>query len=821
MCTYAEIAVGSFINDIENDMNIYDYIIPERYKDALEIGMKVVVPFGGRLLEGYVIKVKDVSPVPSNKLKEIIDIPEKEPVFSSKEIILAKWMSEEYICSLTDSLKCIIPPETVMKESKLVRLAGPVHDALDSFSPMEKKIISELNNGEQDITTSRLCSLYGKGTQRVLKRMADCGYIIIESRMTKGVKDKTAKGIKVNCCLDELEDIILQLESKKNTVAQAKILKILKTAGEPVIEKDFAKSYNVSQGTVNTLVKKGILEHVEIDVVRDPYKDTVFPKVDKPQLTDDQKKVVYNILNGFYNMKKGKFLIHGVTGCGKTEVYMSLVEHIIKDGKRAIMLVPEISLTPQTIERFKGRFERVAVLHSRLSKGERYDEWKRIRNNEVDVVVGARSAVFAPVNNLGIIVIDEEHEYSYKSDKTPKYHAREVAEKRCEIDSALLVLGSATPCLETFHQAKMGFYNICTMDKRVDNRLLPVLQIADMRQEITSGNRTIFSRLLYKEMREALKNGHQIILFLNRRGFSTFVSCRKCGHVMKCPRCDVSLTYHADKNSLNCHYCDLVIKPPDTCPKCGSNYIKYFGLGTQKVESEVKRLFPSSRVLRMDFDTTSNKGAHERIYRDFKDNRADILVGTQMISKGLDFPNVTLVGIIAADLTLNIPDYKACERTFQLITQVSGRAGRGEYPGRVIVQTYNPEHYSIVSALHQDYTGFFNREIIVRKDFQYPPFCDLVNIVASAKEENKAIYAIRDIACKIAETAREEKYDISILGPTPAPISKIKMSYRWQTIIKGSVNMALKRFIMEYALMMRKKNKDVNLNIDINPVSLI
>lgn len=746
MAVFAEVAVLSHISGDDNSG--FDYIVPDRFYNIVKRGIRVIVPFGSkRLIEGFVVDIKDRTDIPLNRLKAIADIPDHNEVFNEKQILLAKWMSKEYMCSLSDSLRSIIPPEMVLN-----------------------------------------------------------------------VKEMTVKGVSLNVEIGEAEELINKLMEDKRSRGQGEVLETVKSFKGPVTQKILVDSFGFSKSSIDTLIKKGILKSDYIRVLRDPYSEMTFPKYNRPSLTGEQQYVIDSIISGF---KKGNrnHLIHGVTGSGKTEVYMQLIDYMIGQGRQAIVLVPEISLTPQTIERFKGRFDRVAVIHSRLSSGERYDEWRKVKEGMVDVVVGARSAVFAPFQNLGIIIIDEEHENSYKSDKTPKYHAKDAAYKRCEIEDALLVLGSATPSIETYYESQRGKYAICTMKKRVDNKSLPKIQIADMRQEIVSGNRTIFSNLLYNGIDNALKNKNQVILFLNRRGFSTFVSCRNCGYVMKCPRCDVSLTYHMEGNLLNCHYCGYTVKSPDTCPSCGSKYIKYFGIGTQKVESEVKKSFPDARVLRMDLDTTSKKGSHDRIYNAFKKGEADILIGTQMISKGLDFPGVTLVGIIAADLTLNIPDFKSCERTFQLITQVAGRAGRGDTAGNVVIQTYNPDHYSIQSALYHDYNEFYGKEILVRQSFQYPPFSDLINILVSSTMEQEAEDALKSITGEIRNIVRGFD-NIYVLGPSPAPISKINTYFRWQTIIKGKTNLDLKQKIKALLNSAASKKNKIKISFDVNPVSL-
>jgi primosomal protein N' (replication factor Y) len=819
MPLFAVIAVDTVLNSCaENDL--FDYIIPDELKSAVEIGMRVIVPFSGRMLEGYVINIKDSTDVARDKLKAIKSIPNPSHIFDHKQISLAKWMSKEYLCSITECLKCIMPSEMVMKESKYVVVVGGKSADLSNLKHDDEKILDIIKSHGGRIKVNDILKLLGRDAKKTIERLVKSEVLAIKSNMAQEVSAKKIKGIDLNLDYDSASSQADSFEKKSSKFLQAKALRLIMSLERPFPERELVEKYKLSRSTINTLVKKGILKSVEIEISRNPYGNRKFSPYVKPTLTDEQRDVLNTILTGYYGYGKRNFLIHGVTGSGKTEVYMRLAEHMIEKGKQTIVLVPEIALTPQTIERFKGRFERVAVLHSRLSAGERYDEWMRIKRGEVDVVVGARSAVFAPVSKLGAIIIDEEHETSYKSDKTPKYHARDIAQKRCEIEDAILVLGSATPCIETYYNANNKKYIKCNMFHRIDEKSLPDIRVADMRQEIDSGNMTIFSRMLYSELKNVLRKKQQAILFLNRRGYSTFVSCRKCGSVMKCPRCDVSLTYHADRNVLNCHYCGYTASIPKVCPVCGSKYIKYFGIGTQKVENEVKRFFPEARVLRMDMDTTSRKGAHGSIYRAFKNHEADILIGTQMVSKGLDFPGVTLVGIIAADLSINIPDFRSGERTFQLITQVSGRAGRGSEPGKVIIQTYNPKHYSILASLHQDYNEFFEKEISMRKTFEYPPFSDIVNIVASSKNENEAIKVMNDITAKLKQKIEGNGFDANVLGPTQAPISKINTYYRWQTIIKGRADDSLKRCVKSIIDEAYPKSGSVKINLDINPVSL-
>jgi len=820
VCSFAEIVVHSPVSN-GKDTGVFDYIVPEKFAHIVKPGIRVIVPFGhNRILEGYIMEIKDSTDVPYNKIKPILDIPDISEVFNSKQILLAKWISREYMCPLIDILKCIVPPEIVLKEKKMLILRDNNETQDIVLDNNQKEIINVVKKHGGKIPYTVLKKFVSSTALKSLQSIIKSGLLYYESTMDSNIREKTVNALQIAVTDDEVNNFIDSIKNNKRYKKQMDILQIIRNKDSGILEKELIETYGYSKSTIDTLIKKGIIKKKEVRVQRDPYLGTFFPKLEKPTLTSSQKDVIDKIISGYNEQGKRNYLVHGVTGSGKTEIYMQLIEYMINRGKRAIMLVPEISLTPQMIERFKGRFDRVAVLHSKLSAGERYDEWRRIKEGEADVVVGARSAVFAPLDNVGIIIQDEEHENSYKSDKTPKYNTRDVAYKRCEIEDAIFVAGSATPSIETYYEATRGKYVVCSINQRVDNKKLPKIELVDMREEIISGNRTIFSKRLYEEINIALNNKNQIILFLNRRGFSTFVSCRKCGFVLKCPNCDVSLTYHMDRNVLNCHYCDYTIKSPEICPSCGSKYIKYFGIGTQKVESEVRKSFPNAKILRMDMDTTSKKGAHDKIYRAFKNGEADILIGTQMVSKGLDFPGVTLVGIIAADMTLNIPDFRSCERTFQLITQVAGRAGRGNAEGRVIVQTYTPEHYCIQSALNHDYKGFYDKEILIRKSFKYPPFCDLINIIASSKTEYKVIEAIKKLTFEASRKfVCKDKY--TILGPSPAPISKIKTYHRWQTIIKGVADETFKEEIRSLIDSISAYYNDVKISLDINPVSLL
>ncbi|AYF54753.1 primosomal protein N' [Clostridium botulinum C] len=642
--------------------------------------------------------------------------------------------------------------------------------------------------------------------EKYLCTYLECIKVIIPTGIIKGIKNKVKEVIYIGN----------NPTGKFYNKPYINIYEIVKLYNGLYTKTEISKKFNVSLSSINTMIKHGFLQKNETIVNR--FNNRVYSNYEEKKLNEEQQVVVDSILNS----NKKLFLIHGITGSGKTEIYMNMVKHMINQSKESIILVPEISLTPQMVERFKGRFGKdIAVFHSKLSDGERYDEWLRIKNKQVKVAIGARSAIFLPFNNLGMIIIDEEHEGSYKSDSNPKYNAREIGEFKCEIEGCKLVLGSATPSIDTYYRSMKDEIQLLTLKNRADGAKLPDVFTVDMRDELKSGNKSIFSNLLYEGIEEALNNKEQIILFLNRRGFSTFVSCRECGYVFKCNHCDIALTYHSKGNYLSCHYCGERYQVPHTCHKCGSKYVKYFGVGTERIEKEVKKYFPSARTLRMDFDTTRKKDSYEYIYNTFKNGDADILIGTQMVTKGLDFKNVTLVGVIAADISLNLPDFRSGEKTFQLITQVGGRAGRGEKRGKVIVQTYSPENYSIICSSNNDYDNFYKEEIEIRYNLNYPPFSKILAINISSKNENLLIKNIQKIGI-ILKNNFEKDNKIDILGPCPCVISKVKEFYRWQILIKGQFNNELALNIKNFVY---KNLQDVynefRISIDVNPSTLL
>ena len=641
--------------------------------------------------------------------------------------------------------------------------------------------------------------------EKTLCKYIDAFRLLIPVGIMKGAKAKKKRVIVL-----KNED----LSNIKNPDGYKKIVEFFKTNSGKYTKSELINEHSISQYKLNKLIENEVLSIEEESVFR--YNDRVYNKDSAKTLTIEQE----NIIREYINSDDKMFLLKGVTGSGKTEVYMKLVERVLLEEKSAIILVPEIALTPQMIERFKGRFGvNVALFHSKLSDGERFDEWFRVKEGKSKVIVGARSAIFLPAKNLGLIIIDEEHENTYKSEQNPKYQTKEVAEYLSELKGCKVILGSATPSIETYYRALTGEMKLLELNSRVDNKSMPPMKVIDMRNELKGGNKSLFSRELFIAIQERLKRKEQIILFLNRRGFSTFVSCRSCGYVFKCDECDISMTYH--KNGLLiCHYCGKTKREPRECPKCHSKYVKFFGAGTQRVEEEVKKYFNNVRILRMDVDTTRDKHSYERIYNTFKNGEADILIGTQMVSKGLDFKNVTLVGILAADMSINIPDYRAAERTFQIITQVAGRAGRGDKQGEVLIQTYTPQHYSLQYAVNYDYEGFYEKEFTVRAMMKYPPFGKLLLINGTSKKEELLKNFMHKITMMIKPLV-ESCLDIEILGPIPCMISKLKENYRWQIVIKGELDSYFSKNIKEI-LYDENKNvyNDIRISMDINPNNL-
>lgn len=804
---YARVVVDVPVADTDRP---FDYGIPASLAPFVSVGSRVSVPFGPRKLQGFVVALADTSEV--EKTRDILDVLDVEPPLTEEMVWLAGRMSERYMCTHYTALQSMVPAVLRSSYDKLVTLTPEG----EHFVPVlpEERIFYQTIKKRQPILWNKL-----------LKEFPDAGTwlnegikekrIHIEQVVGDRVTKKTITVLSPAVSVEELEEARDALA--KTAVRQKEILSHFIHFYGSISQPELLSLLGISHQAVKSLVDKKLLIKEEIEGYRDPFAGRTFTPAPKHAFTPQQQAVIDGITRGMEPAVYFPCLLHGVTGSGKTEVYLEIMERTIAKGREAILLVPEIALTPQMVNRFKGRFgAQVAVMHSRLSQGERYDEWRKIRRGEVKVAIGARSAVFAPFRNLGLIIMDEEHEGSYKQEETPRYHARTIAQYRGLHHQAIVILGSATPSMETYHEAQKGRIQFFEMKDRVGNRPLPEVTVVDMREELRDGNRTMFSKPLMDAINLRLEREEQIVMFLNRRGFSTFIMCRSCGYVAQCPHCDISLTYHRSNRTLRCHYCGYTEREPQVCPECGSEHIRFFGTGTQKVEEELARYFPGIRVIRMDVDTTGRKGAHEKLLEAFRDGKGDVLLGTQMIAKGLDFPNVTLVGVLAADSMLNLPDFRAAERTFQLVTQVGGRAGRHEKKGEVILQTYNTEHYSIQYASRHDYTSFFVEEIKQRYEKNYPPYYRLVLFTFSHENVPLLVKTSERFAGRLREVIPPGAY---LLGPVASPIARIKDRYRFQCMIKYKndprVLPAVHRMVRAFEE--ERKKTGITLTVDVDP----
>ncbi|SHF50313.1 primosomal protein N' [Ornithinibacillus halophilus] len=784
----------------------FDYQIPERFKEILTVGMRVVVPFGPRKITGFVVDKTDQSTF--KNLKEIIDVLDITPALTKELLELGKWIAEDTLTMYITAYQAMLPQVLKAKYNKeLIRSSEEeLDERLDYlFAGRDVVPYEEFENASVPYSVLQKAIQDGEVTVNYL----------VKSRVTK----------KHITMIRPAKDAIMLEEAYEEIPNQAKkqreIIQYFIQQPEPVEQKKLLEILHTTPSTVKQLIDKSLLETFKKEIYRNPYNDDSFEKTEALNLTDQQETAIQPINERIAENQHDVFLLHGVTGSGKTEIYLQAIQEVVNKGKEAIVLVPEISLTPQMVKRFKGRFgANVAVMHSALSNGEKYDEWRKIQRKEVQVVVGARSAIFAPFENLGIIIIDEEHENTYKQDDQPRYHARDVAIRRAEYYQCPVVLGSATPTLESFARAKKGVYQLLTLDKRTNNKAMPEVEIVDMRKELHAGNRTMFSRVLKDKIEQAIERGEQIVLLLNRRGYSTFVMCRDCGHVTECPHCDIALTYHKNSNQLKCHYCSYEENMPLLCPSCESDLIRYFGTGTQRVEEALTQVIPQATVIRMDVDTTRRKGSHEKLLKQFGEKKADILLGTQMIAKGLDFENVTLVGVLTADSMLHLPDFRSSEKTFQLLTQVSGRAGRHELSGEVIVQTYTPDHYSIELASQYDYHQFFQQEMKMRRAFQYPPYVFLTLITVSHPNHVKVVQVTQKIVQFLLNQVQE---GTTVLGPTPSPITRVKDRYRYQCMVKykneEKLRMYIKQLLDDFSDDVRKNN--LLITVDMEPYHLM
>ena len=792
----------------------FDYLVPQEFEDKIAVGCRVKIPFGSGNLpkEAYVTKLKSDSDF--DNLKKIRSVSDEFPVLTKRGIDLCFHMRARYFCTFSEAAQLCLPPGTDAKFEEWISLCHNYSQNLSAVKGAKQtQLITLLEQSEGSAEMAQIKSVLGKNARTSVNALLNKGILEKSFRDKRRANEKTMR-IAYFCGQEDISYYIEKLE--KTAPKQAAVLKTISELGDLSVP-DIISASGATRNAVEALYAKSLIAYKEVEVLRNPLEGKTFSPPPELILSDSQKKACEKIKTD----KFATYLIHGITGSGKTEVYMSVVSSVLKSGKYAIVLVPEISLTPQMTERFFNRFgDKVAVIHSGLSLGERLDEWRRIRRGEARLIVGARSAIFAPCDKIGAIIIDEEHEQTYKSESSPRYHARDIATFLAKTHNCPLILGSATPCIESYYKAKEGEYTLIELLERYNKKPLPEVFISDMGTELKEGNKTVLSRLLASEINENINREEQTILFLNRRGYSTFVSCRDCGFVFTCPNCSVSLTYHKNIDTLTCHYCGHQEKIKTVCPRCESTKVRDFGKGTQKAQEQIESIFPGAKLLRMDMDTTSGKHGHEKILDRFSSEKTDILLGTQMVTKGLDFANVTLVGVLAADASLNIDDFRAQERTFNLITQVCGRAGRGEKPGRCVIQTYDPENPTLRLAAQQDYKAFYEEEITYRREFLYPPFCDIINISVSSSDREEAEKTITKIFMKLRVALRSYE-NCAFYGPSEAPVKKIQGRHRMRLWLKCTADenliSALREIIHEKPSL---KKSDLSVVADINPYNM-
>ena len=816
----------------------FTYRVPPELSLILTPGACVIVPFGRQTAIGYVIAVGDEpgADLPDDAIKDITARVEGDGANLPPAVLAtARWMARAYLCDMAQAVRSVVPDAQAAHVVRRVTLADDWRERLGEVTAASHKQVLEalalLGEPATEAALSRV--LHGAKIASPVALLRKRGFLV--DRWDALPPRAGAKQVKALRLLVNWDDAETEAEKREaRAPAQARLLRTLAQAGGGPLP--LSECLALSQATP-TAAKKleadALIAGLIIEVRRRPFKLVASAAV-APQMTGEQQGALENIKTRLDKAEANVALLYGVTASGKTEVYLRAIAETRRRGRAALVLVPEIALTAQVVDGFRARIgDRVAVLHSGLSEGERRDEWQRIGRGEADVVVGARSAVFAPLGNVGLIVVDEEHEGSYKQDNpAPRYHARDVAVARARATGATVLLGSATPAVESFYKAEAGEWGFLPLRERVLSRPLPSVEVVDLRAQYggKKGAASVFDPKLVEAIADRLAKREQVILFLNRRGFAMFLLCRDCGFTTRCPHCDVSLTYHQGARLLRCHHCDFQKRAPDICPVCQGRRILPFGLGTERVEEEVTKLFPDARALRMDRDTTAKKDAHTKMLRAFRAGEADILIGTQMVAKGLDFAGVTLVGVISADTALNMPDFRASERAFQLLTQVSGRAGRGRKPGHVIVQTFNPDHESVAAAANHDYETFYRREIVSRRELGYPPFSRLANVIAQDEDGRAAEARLRVLVSHLGGRTLLDPGtgspkisgddDLEVLGPAPCPLSRLRGKYRWHLLLKaGSTDTLRERITRAFAALSASERSGVT--VDMDPLSLL
>jgi primosomal protein N' (replication factor Y) (superfamily II helicase) len=799
----------------------FSYDVPESLIDRLAVGMRAVVPVLNRVDTGFIVAITEKPAV--EKVKSILDLPDENPVFTEEMLSLCRWIADYYCCSWGEALQCAVPAGLKIGTKMRYRLEPDMIHA-GRFTERQKQVIAALFN-RGSLTEGQIANVAGRrALSNTLNSLARRGVIHAAPVMQDAgisIRTESYAVLASENLLDSEALALLQRRAPKQAVVYLDLLH----RGEARALSALAGKHGTTRAVVKALEKKGLVMVEERELYRSPDMGGSGQAAEKFPLNDEQQSAYEAIVGTVKRREFKTYLLRGVTGSGKTEVYLQVIERVLAQGLDAIILVPEISLTPQTVGRFVARFAQdIAVLHSGLSLGERYDEWRRAQRGEVRIVVGARSAIFAPLPNLGIIIVDEEHDSSYKQSETPRYHARDVAIMRARNNEAVCVLGSATPSIESYHNSETGKSTRLDLTKRATRGALPLVKVLDMRSEAKdAAGKIILSRTLEEAVNAKVDAGEQVILLLNRRGFSPYVLCPQCGWVAECTNCNVSLTYHSNGSHLRCHYCDERRPKPEICDKCHFNPLIYLGMGTQKVEDYLMRSFPKARVARMDADSTSGKGGHGKILGRFANREIDILIGTQMLAKGHDFPGVTLVGVVNADTGLTIPDFRAAEQGFQLLTQVAGRAGRGDLAGEVIIQTFRPRHYAIVAAASHDYVAFYQEEIRHREGALYPPFRRMVNFSIESKDDEVAERGMLQLHRIVREHVQGQTYrGMELMGPAPAAIKKINKYYRWHlgVLSKSPKKLnALTRTVRE-AFLADKPGGGIQLKVDLDPYGI-
>lgn len=802
----------------------YDYLLPAELTSSAAPGMRVLVPFGAgnRRTEGVILSLADG--VRTEKLKAVLALLDERPVLDAESIQLALWMRERYFCTVYNAARAMLPAGLYFSLQDRYVLTKPA----DKEGAYEAAGRSEAARRILDLAYScggaaelgQIRGAFGtKDPNPALKLLTDRGVLVLETSASRGVGDKTEQ--LATLLMPPEEALALTAPRRKTAPLRYAVVELLSTVGQ-ASTKELCYFTGASAATLRSLVKSGILALEKREVFRRVAVEAV--QTAGPVVLNDEQEAAFSGLDALCAAgRSAAALLYGVTGSGKTQVYIKLIQSTLARGRTAMVLVPEIALTPQLLHIFTSHFgEAVAVLHSSLRAGERYDEWKRVRSGSAKVVVGTRSAVFAPLKHLGLLILDEEQEYTYKSENVPRYHARDVAKYRCARNGALLLLGSATPSVESMYLAKAGVYHLFTLRRRYNERALPQVLIADMKKELHSGNGSDLSAPLLTELEANLERGEQSILFINRRGASRMVSCGECGEVPACPRCSVYLTYHSANGRLMCHYCGHSEKLPDKCPSCGG-MLTFTGTGTQRVQAALEDRFPGVEVMRMDADTVSATRSHEKLFSRFEKERVPILIGTQMVAKGLDFENVTLVGVVAADLSLYMDDYRAGERTFSLLTQVVGRAGRGGKSGRAVIQTFTPENEVILAAAAQDYDAFYEQEIGMRHLRGAPPFRDLFVLTASGTEESKVLRVCMKLRRTLEAWLSKPPYTdlgVQVLGPAPASVAKVNNRFRYRITLSGKNTKEQRALVSALlcAAQCDKENKGVSVFADVDPL---